>query len=149
MFSIRGTDKGGETATEVSNGDGDSGNGTYGIRETTNNDRLPSSIEVHLRARKEPNGVTPNTSELIALGGVQKELFATVLTTGRSKGGKKISGGAEIGSLGQGEALDGAIATAVDGGLARHGERRKGERATSKKQEARSAKGASGRERRK
>jgi len=139
MFSIRGTDKGGEAATEVSNGDGDSSNGTYGIREATNNDRVTRSIEIHLRARKKPNGVTPNTSELIALGGVQKELFATVLTTGGSKGGKEISGGTEIGSLRQGEALDGAIATAVDGGLARHGE---GERKEVDEQEARSARGA-------
>jgi len=140
MFGIRGPDKGSEAATEVSNGDGDSGNGTDGIRKTTNNDRVPSSIEIHLRARKEPNGVTPNTSELIALGGVQKELFATVLTTSRSKGGKKIRGGAEIGSLGQREALDGAIATAVDSGLARHGERQGDEQeARGKKQGARKA----------
>jgi len=145
MFGISGTDQGSETATEVSNGDGDSGNGTYGIREATNNDRLTRSIEIYLRTRKKPNGVPPNASELVALGGVQQELFATVLTTRGSEGGKKISGGAEVGSLGQGETLDGAIATTVDGGLARHG---KGQRKVLVGKKKRVAKGGIGKKKR-
>jgi len=123
MCGIRGTDQGSEATTKVSNGDGDSGNGTNGIRKATNNDRLTRSIEIDLRARKKPNGVPPNASELVALGGVQKELFATVLATGGSEGGEKIGSGAKVGSLGQGEALDWAIAAAIDGGLARHDKR--------------------------
>jgi len=138
MFGISGTGQGGETATEVSDGDSDSGNGTDGIRKATNNDRLTRSIEIDLRARKKPNGIPPNASELVALGGVQKELFATVLATGGSEGGKKIGSGAKVGRLGQGEALDGAISTAVDSSLARHDERRN-ERRKGDEQEARKA----------
>jgi len=127
MLGIGGTDQGGEATTKVSNRNVDSGNGADGIRKATNDDRVARSIEVDLRAREKPNGIPPNASELVALGGVQKKLFATVLATSGSEGGEEIGGGAKVGSLRQREALDGAIAAAIDISLARHDKRRKGD----------------------
>jgi len=123
MLGISGTDQGSEATTKVSNRNVDSGNGTDGIRKATNDDRLAHSIEVDLRACEKPNRIPPNAGELVALGGVQKELFVVMLTTRGSEGGEEIGGSAKVGSLRQGEALDGTIAASIDIGLARHDKR--------------------------
>jgi len=77
-------------------------------------------IEMCLGTGEKSDGVSPNTGELVATGGVQKELFAPMRGASRSESGKKHCGSAKVGGLGQGVALDGTIAAAIDVGLTRH-----------------------------
>jgi len=75
---------------------------------------------MHLGAGEKSDGVSPDTGELVATGGVQKELFAPMRGASGSESGKKRGGSAQVGGLGQRVALDGTIAAAVDIGLTRH-----------------------------
>jgi len=75
---------------------------------------------MYLRAGEKSDGVSPDTGELVATGGVQKELFAPMRGASGSESGKKRGGSAQVGGLGQGVALDGTIAAAIDIGWTRH-----------------------------
>jgi len=75
---------------------------------------------VCLGAGEKADGVSPDTGELVARGGVQKELFAPMRGASGSESRKKRGGSTQVGGLGQGVALDGTIAAAIDIGLTRH-----------------------------
>jgi len=93
-------DQGSETTPKVGNGDVDRGDGANGIRKTTSDESFTKGLEVDLRAGEKTDGVSPNTGELIAAGGVQKELFAPVRGARRSESGKKRCGTSKTGIIG-------------------------------------------------
>ena len=133
MLGISCADQGSEATPEVGNGDIDRGDSANGIRKTTNDESFAKGVEIDLGAGEKTDGVSPNTGELIASGGVQKVLFAPMRGARRSESGKKRCGSAKVGGLGQGVALDGTIAAAIDIGLTGHDKKgRRGRRRSSR-----------------
>jgi len=120
VLGISRADQGSEATPKVGNGDIDRGDSANGIRKTTNDESFAKGVEIDLGAGEKTDGVSPNTGELIATGGVQKELFAPMRGARRSESGKKHCGSAKVGGLGQGVALDRTIAAAIDVGLTGH-----------------------------